>query len=381
MNEKFQNIVRQRIYQRVPLEQIAAAGINQYYVAGNSLNKQPPNDIDIFPVDKLFTKEQAQKLGVIVSETKNATTVKVALDSSLSHQTVDGESEIHVSGKKTITVQLCNYHHENLEKLVNSFDFSHIQIGAKVDKDGVEVYYTKAYEDSKLCQSTEYIGSEYPLSSLLRAFKYSKRGDFAGNSHIFSVIKVLTDIIHRGFEDFDDFKNQMDAVDLGLTPENEEELKQAGFANWETADVLDKFMNFLILGKKAICKDAEIAYQYAETSGERFEKGEDIISKNADLSMKYAQNVLKGRFEKGEDIISKNAHLCLQYSKLIQERFEKGEETIAQNGSSCLLQYWHNIKGNGDKLPENLHNMMIVMGMENDYYAKLYLANFMDKAA
>lgn len=381
MNEKFQNIVRQRIYQRVPLEQIAAAGINQYYVAGNSLNKQPPNDIDIFPVDKLFTKEQAQKLGVIVSETKNATTVKVALDSSLNHQTVDGENEIHVSGK-TITVQLCNYHHENLEKLVNSFDFSHIQIGAKVEGTGIEVYYTKAYEDSKLCQSTEYIGSEYPLSSLLRAFKYAKRGDFAGNSHIFSVLKVLTDIVHRGFNDFGDFKNQMDAIDLGLVPENEDEMNEAGLSGLETVNVLDKLMNFLILGKKAICKDADIAYKYAQVLGERFEEGEEVISKNAELSFQYAKNILKGKFEKGEEVISKRADLSLFYAGLTKERFEKGEEIICENGSYSLLQYWNSIKkDNNDRLPESLHNRMIVLGMENDYHAKFYLSNFMDKAA
>jgi hypothetical protein len=381
MNEKFDNIVRNRIYQRVPFGQIEAAGIAEFYVAGNSLNKQPPNDIDIFPVGNPFTKEQAQKLGFIVCETRNAITVKVNLDSTMNHHTVDGENEINIGGR-TVTVQLCNYHHENLEKLVNSFDFAHIQIGAKVDRTGIEVYYTKAYEDSKLCQSTEYIGSEYPLSSLLRAFKYAKRGDFAGNSHIFSVLKVLTDIVHRGFDDFNDFKDQMDAIDLGLVPENKEEMSEAGFSGSENTNVLDKLMNFLILGKKAICKDAEIAYNYAQVLGGRFEEGEKAISKNAELSLQYAKNIIKGRFEKGEEVISKHVELSLVYASLIKERFEKGEEAIAQNGSYSLFNYWNFIKkDNSQRLPENLHNMMIVWGMEKDYHAKLYLANFMDKAA
>lgn len=359
MNEKFNNTIRQRIHQRVPFAQLQAAGINEFYVAGNSLNKQPPNDIDIFPIDKLFTMEQASKLGNVVSSTKNAITVKVAFDKTVHHQTVDGQNEIEVNGK-TITVQLCNYLHENLEKLVNSFDFAHIRIGAKVTSKNIDVYYTEDYEDAKLCQSTEYIGSEYPLSSLIRAFKYAKRGDFAGNSHIFSVFKLLTDVFHRGFDDFDDFKDQLDAVDLGLVPENPKELADAGIIAAEQAgldfsaegmNVLNKLMNILVLSKKAICKDAEISLEYARCLGERFEKGEDAIAKDTDLSFKYAFEVVKGRFEKGEESISKNTYLLYRYSELL--------------GS----------------LPEELHNKMIAYAMDGDYYAKTYLAFLQKKTA
>lgn len=359
MNEKFDNIIRQRIYQRVPIEQMRQAGILSFYVAGNSLNKQPPNDIDVFPVTSLFSSGQAANLGSIVSQTKNATTIKVPLNNTIHHQTVDGSNDIEVGGKN-VTVQLCNYQHENLEKLVNSFDFSHIQIGAKVELNkhsrssiDIEVYYTKAYEDAKMCQSTEYVGSEYPLSSLLRAFKYAKRGDFAGNSHIFSVFKVLTDVIHRGFDDFDDFKDQLDAIDLGLVPENPKELRDAGLSDakldfsQEGMQVLDKLMNFLIIGKKAICKDANSAYEYACALGGRFEEGEDIISKDLSATMKYV--------------------------RLIKDRFEKGEELIKQDPIH-IYSYWQCINSKYPQLPENLHNLMLAYGMDNNYHAKMYLS-------
>lgn len=404
MSEKFDNIIRQRIYQRVPIEQIKAAGIESFYVAGNSLNKQPPNDIDIFPVASLFTKDQASKLGNIVSETKNATTIKVPFNGTLHHQTVDGTTDIEFSGK-TITIQLCNYHHESLEKLVNSFDFSHIQIGALVDTNkydsskNIEVYYTKAYEDAKMCQSTEYVGSEYPLSSLIRAFKYSKRGDFAGNSHIFSVFKLLNDIIIRGFNDFEDFKNQLDAIDLGLVPENPKELEEAGMASAgldfseEGQNVLNKLMNLLIIGRKAICKDAPSAYEYAKLIGKRFEEGENIIALDGKISCDYAKFIMKGRFEKAENTISKNIENSLRYAAIIGERFEKAEETFVScslpdisktrnksfygdfcSKSEVLYKYWNILKYSCPQLPEKLHNMMIAYSMDGDVFAKEYIS-------
>ena len=366
MNEQFANVIRQRIYQRVPLEQLAEAGIKEFYVAGNSLNKQPPNDIDIFPVGNLFTQEQAEKLGNVVSSTKNAITVKVGLDKKINHQTVDGQNEIEVSGKN-IVVQLCNYQHGELESLVNSFDFSHIQIGAKVDNLGITVYYTKEYENAKMCQSTEYVGSEYPLSSMIRMFKYAKRGDFAGNSHIFSAFKIVTDVVDRGFDDFDDFKNQLDAIDLGLVPENQKELVDAGLASEESGldfseegkKVLNKLMSFLILSKKAICKDAQAAYDYAQSSGERFEKGEDAISKDEKLALAYAKNILKGRFEKGEEAISNNPYLVHDYWCNV---INKSIHVYGAYNNSDM-----------QKLPEFLHNKMIAYGMDNNHYAKDYL--------
>jgi len=122
-------------------------------------------------------------------------------------------------------VQLCFYPQPTLKALVDSFDFAHIQVGVHIhigDVDGLSiatvssVYHTEAWVTSHAMQTTWYTGSEYPLSSLLRSIKYASRGDFAGKSYIPSAINILKGIIKRGFSGYEDFKDQLDAVDLGL---------------------------------------------------------------------------------------------------------------------------------------------------------------------
>lgn len=363
--EKFKNTVVQRIYQRVPVNALFNAGILEFYVGGNSLNKQSPNDIDLFPVGERFTNEQANKLGEVLCSTKNATTVKVNFTNSINHQTIDGINEVE-SSSKFIIVQLCNYEHKSLQNLVDSFDFSHIQIGAQVDINSngylnvEEVYYTEDYLNSKLCQTTEYTGSEYPLSSLIRAFKYSKRGDFAGNSHIFSVFKLLTDIISRGFDNYEDFKDQLDAVDLGLVPENQDDLEKASkdagldFSS-SGLEVLEKFMNLLVISKKAIAQDADLSAQYAYILGKRFEDGEHSISKNPKLSCDYARDIVKGRFTLGEDAISTETRWIYNYY-----------DALKNNNANA-------------ELPETLHNIMLANGIKGDSYAKYYLSSIGQK--
>lgn len=189
------NVIKSRIFSRVPIKEIRKI-IPHFYIGGNSLNRNTPNDIDVFPASNCeFTFNLDTK---ILSSTKNATTISI-----------DG-----------ITVQFCNYRHSSLKELVDSFDFSHIQVGAEINGDDCDVYFSDAYIKSKLTQSTEFAGSEYPLSSLIRAFKYQERGDFAGKSYIFSVLDILNTIIERGFSNYPDFKDQLDAVDLGLLPED-----------------------------------------------------------------------------------------------------------------------------------------------------------------
>lgn len=379
MNEKFANVIRQRVYQRVPIKELNEAGVAEFYVGGNSLNRNPPNDIDVFPINGFFSHQIAEKLGKVVSSTKNAITVKVNVDKTLHHQTVDGTNDIEVGGK-TITVQLCNYVHPSLESLVDSFDFSHIQVGAKVTPSNIDVYCTNNYEESKLCQSTEYFGSEYPISSLIRTFKYAKRGDFAGDSHIFSVLKILADISCRGFSNYEDFKNQLDAVDLGLVPENQDALAEAGLNFTEEGNaVLNKLYSALYLSKKALSKDSELSLEYAKVLGERYFEGEPAISKHANLSLDYAKEVVKGRFEMGEEAISKDANCSIEYARhVLKDRFELGEEAISKNTNS--LYTYHTVLGR-IALPDDLHNVMMAHAMNNDYYANLYFANIKRKVA
>ena len=179
----------------------------KFYVAGNSLNKSKPNDFDIYPVTECrfgVTLDSAKKLGcTILSETRNSTTIRLS------------------SG---VIIQLCDYYKPSLEELVKSFDYSHIQVGAELVVDEAdfnsysveEVYFTEEYITSHVLETTWYTGSEYPISSLIRAFKYNKRENFSGNSYIVSVLNILNDIISRGVGNYDDFKDQLDAVDLQL---------------------------------------------------------------------------------------------------------------------------------------------------------------------
>jgi hypothetical protein len=182
---------------------------DNYYIAGNSLNTGNPNDIDIFPTTENQFVNLKSKVNdewdKVVSVSKNAVTI------------------IH----KNVAYQFCNYYHESLEDLVNSFDFSHIQIGGeiKIEEDFndspsefKDLFMSEDYIQSKIIGDTEYLGSEFPTSSMIRIFKYFKRGDFSGKSYIVSVINILVNIAERGFKNYEDFKDQLDAVDLGLLP-------------------------------------------------------------------------------------------------------------------------------------------------------------------
>jgi hypothetical protein len=190
-----------RIQKRIPWGALRKnlPTVNSVYVAGNCLNRSNPNDIDLFPTRKDdFDSYGFEK---VLSKTPNALTVRE-----------DG----------TI-IQLCNYHWDDLRDLVDSFDFAHVQIGAKIDiRHSVveDIYYSDNWLLAHQIESTWFTGSAFPLSSLLRANKYIAREDFAGKSYIPSILDIITAIVTRGFTNYTDFKDKLDAVDLGLLPED-----------------------------------------------------------------------------------------------------------------------------------------------------------------
>jgi hypothetical protein len=109
-----------------------------------------------------------------------------------------------------------------LKELVNSFDFAHVQVGVRFGGNGEPphvdgVYFSDDFVSSNVERGTYYTGSEYPTSSLVRMGKYSSRGKFSKKEYLMSTLKILSDIVNRGFRDYDDFKDQMDAIDLGLS--------------------------------------------------------------------------------------------------------------------------------------------------------------------
>ena len=184
-----------------------------FFVAGGAFDKSH-TDIDLYPLpnesfstpsDDILKKTNSK----LLADTRNAITI--------SHNNE--------------TVQLCNYKKGNLKGLVESFDFAHIKIGAKVATKSTgwfnieQVYASDDFLTARAIGSTFFTGSEYPLSSLVRILKYWKRGWFAGNSHIAAIISTVAATVTRGFHGYEDFKDQMDAVDLMLVPNDIDDIR------------------------------------------------------------------------------------------------------------------------------------------------------------
>ena len=193
-----------------------------YIIAGNSLNAVKPNDFDIYPDDSKFDFGAIKKRvasfdgAYVVCESRNALT-------------------INLSGH---VLQFCNYSKKTVQQLIESFDFAHIQIGAVIHicwepgapEDGggyrnsfiQSIWMTNDYTAAHTIGTTWYTGSDYPLSSLIRCVKYAQRGTYANKfEYKADILKILGDIISRGYRDYEDFKDQLAAVDLLLLEEQE----------------------------------------------------------------------------------------------------------------------------------------------------------------
>ena len=193
-----------------------------YIIAGNSLNADKPHDFDIYPDNSKFDFAAIKKRvksfdgAYVICETRNALTV-------------------NLSGQ---VLQFCNYSKPTVQQLIESFDFAHIQIGAVVHicwdpgdpEDGggyagsfvQSVWMTDDYKAAHIIGTTWYTGSDYPLSSLVRCIKYAQRNTYANKfEYKADILKILGDIINRGYRDYADFKDQLAAVDLLLLEEQE----------------------------------------------------------------------------------------------------------------------------------------------------------------
>ena len=91
--------------------------------------------------------------------------------------------------------------------------------------------------------------------------------------------------------------------------------------------------------------------------------------KSARDSYLYALNVLEGRFEKGEDIISKDAYYSYYYAlKVLKGRFEKGEDVI---DAYCSKLYKENIYNIEKELKIKLETEQIKLEKEKKELEKL----------
>lgn len=191
-------------------------GHDGYFVAGNSCNAAKPHDFDIYPWGSDFDFEDIGPRvkaigGHVIVKTCNALTV-------------------NINGQ---VIQFCNYNKHDLISLIESFDFAHVQIGVAVKIEWGDEYeysiikyaeFTDNWQRARMLETTWYTGSEYPLSSLLRVNKYFKYGGYASkHEYKKDILKILNDIISRGYDDYKDYKDQLAAVDLLLLEPEEKE--------------------------------------------------------------------------------------------------------------------------------------------------------------
>lgn len=187
------------------------------WVAGGAVLGHREGDVDLFCAAGFNAiREQIKtSAGVsVVSDTANATTVKL----------------------DDFTFQFCNYNKPTLADLLKSFDYAHCQIGCEAvfENGGVVVSgveWTDAYALSRAVGTTWFVGSEYPLSSLIRSAKYRQSGLMSSGAHVVAIIDTLVATIRRGFKDYDDFKAQLDAIDLGLVPDDLAKVERAALTD------------------------------------------------------------------------------------------------------------------------------------------------------
>lgn len=225
--EYIKDSILKRMYRRLNTlefnEVMKLLGVESLYICGNSCNDATPNDYDIYltprngvgKFNEIFLKREEFGPDLkCISNSMNALTFK---------------------WKDRYIVQLCSYHKPSLRDMINSFDFSYCRVGVEVfllnGKDCLlsKVEVTPEYIEYLVTGVTEFVNSEYPLSSLIRVIKTNEKGLFNGRSYIKSIIKILNTIVSRGFVDYNDFKDQLDAVDLGLLDEEIRDSKQDFF--------------------------------------------------------------------------------------------------------------------------------------------------------
>ena len=99
---------------------------------------------------------------------------------------------------------------------------------------------------------------------------------------------------------------------------------------------------------------------------------EEIIKTDPQIALKYALWVIRDRWPEGEDIILTCAKSSYLYAKnIIKNRWIEAENTIMKDTETSCLYSMSLLKS---KLPEPMHNMMLLHAIENpnDSYIKLY---------
>ena len=183
-----------------------------FLLAGGALCGDEVHDFDLYPDDE-------EGPAFSIAEVKDAVCTPDSGASLLFKSANALTVKLH---DKNQVVQFCAYRKPSLEELVKSFDFSHVQVGVRFRGNGCapyleRVFYTDAFVLANVTRRTVYTGSEYPLSSLVRLFKYHKRGKLTKAEAAQATFKIMKDVLDRGYEDYADYKDQIDAVDLAYS--------------------------------------------------------------------------------------------------------------------------------------------------------------------
>lgn len=198
-------------------------GIDQYVIAGNSLNGWPINDIDVYFPGWLDNNDigKLEQNSETTWETPNAITIRPKESLKLA---------IPIDSPP---IQLCKLWKHPLKVLVDSFDFAHIQLGVRFARFKIsELYYSSAWVVANALGTTRYLHSEYPISSLLRLVKYARR-DHPRVATRTSILCILIDILKLRLT-YDDFIEQMNAIDVQLLTEFDgTDLSDIALALWE----------------------------------------------------------------------------------------------------------------------------------------------------
>jgi len=172
----------------------------RFLLAGGALTKDDnPKDFDIYGVDA----------PILISAVEHRVLCHEATRGYLSKTANAITANIYGQ-----TVQFCSYFKPTPQETVAAFDFAHCKAGAVFGADGLlqEVVATDDFWLSESNGTTWYTGSEYPLSSLMRLMKFHKRGLFEGGTHKSAAVRILCDIVERGFKDYEDFFDQCSSI-------------------------------------------------------------------------------------------------------------------------------------------------------------------------
>lgn len=213
---------------KAPLWEIAfLLGNTGFALAGGCLVTETPNDYDIYPMGSPFGKFDRRGIKAALDSLKKTHDCAVLFEST-------NALTVCVDGK---LLQFCDHAimqngKPSLIGLIESFDYTHVQVGiafapCESETGGIAtpevdlIYYTDGYLESLVTKQTKYDGTQYPIGSLIRLRKYDKRDLVPTKRYRLTVLDILADIINRGFVDYEDFKAQLEAVDLLVLEEDE----------------------------------------------------------------------------------------------------------------------------------------------------------------